>query len=551
MLSSLDITRILAESSPELIKSNITGVEYYRKERAVQLYLKNDKRLCITLSFHPQRSGFYVLSPSRSRLDTTEKYRPFAKEVWDGVIESIRQIPNDRIVELEIAAGGKRWYLAFEILGPNANLWLLNDDRQMLTSLRQKDFTPLQPYSPTPLPEKHDPAEVTSGILQRLFDEQPDANRARLLEKHIYGLDFYLAQALLPDEDLTGEEYAEKLCRRLHEVAAAYHSPDASLYAYFIKGKSHYFPVKLPDYEPLGKYQSLSRAQHDILAGVKEVTETESLRDRSLKHIQARVKKLKRLLDRLDGDIEEAAGYEQYLKYSDLLKINLGRLKRGLSEIEVDDLFESQEKVVIPLDPKLTGPEIIEVYSKRYRKGKEGLALLQRRKENSLQELESLEGALQSFENNFETAQNEFPELLPPPTGGPAAASPPRLPYKEYQTSTGVTILVGKTEADNDRLTLEYAKPHELWFHASQCPGSHVVMKYPNKNFEPSKWEIEETAALAAYYSKARKAAKVPVSYTLKKYVRKPRGAKPGLVTIQHEKTIMVEPRELAKKEET
>ncbi len=549
MLSSLDITRILAESSPVLIEGNITGVEYYRKERAVQLYLKKDKRYCVTLSFHPQRSGFYVLSPGRSRLDTTEKYRPFAKEVWDGSIDAIRQLPNDRIVEIQISGGDKRWYLVFEILGPNANLWLLDGDRRMTASLRQKQFTDSQPYDPPSLPEKLDPAEVTSENLQQLFADHPDANPARLLEKTIYGIDYYLAQTLLPDDDINGEDYAEKLRRRLHQVIASYNSPDGSVYAYFIKGKSRYFPIKITDYEPLGKYKSLSRAQNDVLAGVKEVTETESLRDRTLKHIQARIKKTRRLLARLDSDIEEATGYEKYLKYSDLLKISLGQLKRGLSEIEVDDLFGAGEKTTIPLDPKLTGPENIELYSKRYRKGKDGLALLQRRKENTQQELESLNEALQSFENNFETAQNEFPELLPSPTGGPTAVAPLRLPYKEYQTSTGVTLLVGKTEADNDRLTLDYAKPFELWFHASQCPGSHVVMKYPNKNFEPSKWEIEETAALAAYYSKARKSAKVPVSYTLKKYVRKPRGAKPGLVTIQHEKTILVEPRELAKKD--
>jgi predicted ribosome quality control (RQC) complex YloA/Tae2 family protein len=501
------------------------------------------------MSFHPRRSGFYVLTAGRSRLDTSEKYRPFARDTWGGTVVSIGQIPNDRIVEIEVRAGDKRWLLVFEILGPNGNLWLLDSRKSMIASLRQKKFTAGEPYAPTALPEKLDPESITADELANLFNEHPEANPARLMEKNIYGIDYYLARALIPDGDLTDETIIEKLHRRLRDVIGAYHSPDGSIYAYYIKGKSRFFPAKIPDSDPLGKYKSLSRAQRDMIDGIREDIEIESFRDRTLKHVQARIKKLKRLLTRLDTDIEEASGYERYLQFSDLLKINLSRLKRGMESIEVDDLFASEDRITIPLDSKLNGPENIESYSKRYRKGKEGLSLLKRRKENSSRELESLTEALEMFENNFDTAKNEYPELLPGPSGEPSVSVAPRLPYKEYQTSTGVTILVGKTEADNDRLTLDYSRPYELWFHASQCPGSHVVMKYPHKNFEPSKWEIEEAAMLAAFYSKARKSAKVPVSYTHKKYVRKPRGAKAGLVTIQREKTIMVEPRELKKKE--
>jgi predicted ribosome quality control (RQC) complex YloA/Tae2 family protein len=549
MLSSLDITRILAESSPALLKANITGIEYYRKERTVQVYLKSDKRYAVTLSFHPQRSGFYILGAGKSRIETTEKYRPFAKEVWGGNLAAISQVPNDRIVETEITVSDHRWFLIFEILGPNANLWLLDGDRKLASSLRQKKFTPGQTYAPTPLPTKLDPNGITADDLRQLLADNPDVNPARLMEKNIYGLDYFLARTLLPETDELNDDQIDKLHRRLRDVMAAFHSSEGSIYAYYIKGKSRYSPVKISDYEPLGKYKSVSRAQREVMAGLKEHTETETLRDRTLRSIQTRIKKTKRLLTRLKTDIEEAADYEKYLRYADLLKINIASLQRGLPEIEVDDLFGGEDKIIIPLDAKLTGPENIEAYSKRYRKGKDGLAILERREQNTRQELESLIEALEYFENNFDTASQEYPELLPPPTGEPAAVTGPRLPYKEYQTSTGVTVLVGKTEADNDRLTLEYAKPHELWFHASQCPGSHVVMKFPHKKFEPSKFEIEEVAALAAYYSRARKSAKVPVSYTLKKHVRKPRGAKPGLVTIQREKTILVEPRELEKKD--
>ena len=159
-----------------------------------------------------------------------------------------------------------------------------------------------------------------------------------------------------------------------------------------------------------------------------------------------------------------------------------------------------------------------------------------------------MEEARMEFERNFEEASHRYPEFLPKAATPAAVSTAIRRPYREYQTSTGLTVFVGKTGGDNDRTTFEYARPYDLWFHASQCPGSHVVMRFPNKTFEPSKREIEEVASITAFFSKARGASKVPVSYTLKKYVRKPRNGKPGLVLIEHEKTIMVVPREPAKR---
>lgn len=548
MLTSLDITRILAESASLITTANISGVEYYRKERAVQIYCRKDKPYAVTLSFHPRQNGFYILPASRSRLDTPEKYRPFAREVWNGKIESIQQVPNDRIVEIAVDAENGRYYLVFEIIGPNGNLWLLDSSRNMMASLRHKSFDVGRPYDPAPLPENWDPTKITAEDLHDIFSANPDTNPARLMEKRIYGIDYYLARTLLADIDITEMAGCRNIYDRLQEALDRYRNADGPIYGYYIKGKSRYFPIKIADYEPLEKFPSMSQAQKSVLSAVREADETETLRERTIKSIRTQLKKSQRLLNRLESDIAEAADYEKYLQYSDLLKINRSRLERGMDQIEVENLYGG-DTVVIPLDPKLNGPENIEQYSRRYRKGREGLEILQRRQENTRHEVETLTQALKDFDENFEQAQHQYPDLLPTSSESGAPDAAPRRPYKEYQTSTGVTLWVGKTEADNDRLTLDYARPYDLWLHASQCPGSHVVMKFPHKKFEPSKREIAEAASLAAYYSKARGAAKVPVSYTLRKYVRKPRGAKPGLVTIDNYKTIMVEPRELEKKE--
>jgi predicted ribosome quality control (RQC) complex YloA/Tae2 family protein len=544
MLSSLDITRVLAESSDFIEGGTITSIEFYRKERAVQIYIQASNKYCLTLSYHPHESGFYILPAGKSKLNTSEKYRPFAREIWDSEIISIKQIPNDRIVEIEVAKGKQSAYLMFEILGPNGNLWLLDEKKNPQASLRQKNFNSREPYQVPPLPSKTDPFSLNRDKIEKLLTDNPEIDPVRLLEKNIYGFDYLIALTALKSGDSP-----DNILSAIESILTSYKISDSPIYAYRVKGKFHYYPFKIVKYEPDEKFPSLSIAQVKCVYESKSENEETRFRDLTLKAVRTRLKKSKRLLGSLEKDINEAAQYEKYLQFADLLKVNINKLRRGLESITVENLYDNNQLLEIPLDSKLTGPENIKAYSRRFRKGKEGLDLLSRRRDNTIEETDALEKAFEMFENDFERACNYYPELLPSNSDTNEKSESLRKPYKEYQTSTGLMVLVGKTGNDNDRTTFEYARPYEMWFHASQCPGSHVVLKYPHKNFEPSKSELEEAAAAAAWASKARNASKVPVSYTLKKYVRKPRSAKSGLVTIEREKTILVEPRELQKRE--
>ena len=126
----------------------------------------------------------------------------------------------------------------------------------------------------------------------------------------------------------------------------------------------------------------------------------------------------------------------------------------------------------------------------------------------------------------------------------PAAGSagPGKLVPMRYKTLEGWDVLIGRSSDGNDHLTCHMARPEDYWFHAHGCPGSHVVLRRGKGPNEPSKATLEEVASWAAFHSKARTAGKVPVHWTLKKYVRKPRGAKAGLVYIEREQALMVRP---------
>lgn len=116
---------------------------------------------------------------------------------------------------------------------------------------------------------------------------------------------------------------------------------------------------------------------------------------------------------------------------------------------------------------------------------------------------------------------------------------PPRL--YEHELPGGWIVLAGRTDSDNDRLSLKITRPGDWWFHVRGVPGSHVVLQVPAGR-EPDRATLVQAAAIAAWYSKRRNARRVTVSYTRGRYVSKPRGAEPGSVTIRKEKVLQVKP---------
>jgi predicted ribosome quality control (RQC) complex YloA/Tae2 family protein len=118
--------------------------------------------------------------------------------------------------------------------------------------------------------------------------------------------------------------------------------------------------------------------------------------------------------------------------------------------------------------------------------------------------------------------------------------SPPETRLHRYELPGGWEVLAGRTDADNDRLSIKLANPDDYWFHVRGMPGSHVLLRVSDA--EPDKEILRTAAAVAAWHSKARNGGQVPVSCTRARYVTKPRGAKPGAVQIRKESVIKVKP---------
>jgi len=216
-------------------------------------------------------------------------------------------------------------------------------------------------------------------------------------------------------------------------------------------------------------------------------------------------------------------------------------MKSG-NQINLKD-YEGNE-IIIPLDEKLTLMENANKYFAKAKNAKEELRIRKKRLPELELRLYKIENAVKLL--NEAKTYNELDKLkknLKDLTGirMTEESNDISTKFREFDLGEGYTLYVGKNAANNDELTMKFAKPNDMWFHSRGSGGSHAVLRL-NKDQKPSKSIIKKAAAIVAYYSQARNAKYTPVAYTYKKYVRKPKGANPGTVMITREEVIMVEP---------
>ena len=553
MQTAFHITALVAQLKRELTGGRITSTEFYRKERAAYIFVKKDKStLALALVFHPAGFGSFLAPASKVKIATREKPWPIFK-IEGATVQTVEQIGFDRIFKLVLQSEEATWQLLFEAIGPNGNIWLLDDAGGRRATLRKREFDAGETYEPSPVVGKIEPSDLTAGSLHEFAKEMPSASPSMLLEKTVLGFNRTLAREAVRRAGVEIDSVEEiddsswdKLTRSVNDIAGLFRSQEVG-YLYHIAGGVEVYPFKLANVDAAPeKFKTLSLAVMTMIDSRQTSGEQQDTEKNVTDAAARMVKKLARRLGKVEQDLKSAADYRQYKKIGELLQINLGKVKKGMTEIVLDDIYvEPHQPLTIKLEAALSPTENAEAYFKKHRKGREGLDLLKRRLEVSRSELALWEKIQQELSDNFEPArakyEQELQSVASPRTAAREAVSV-RLPYREYRLSTGVRVFVGRDGSDNDRTTFEFARPYELWFHAQQCPGSHVVLKFPDKSFEPSKREIEETAAIAAYFSKARKDSLVPIIYTQRRYVRKPRKAKPGLVTVEREKSVMVPP---------
>jgi len=267
-------------------------------------------------------------------------------------------------------------------------------------------------------------------------------------------------------------------------------------------------------------------------------------RDALERIVERRLKRTRRAMDKVQVEIDDSENSAQYRHMGQLLLTRQAEIKRGKTSATLMD-YDGETTVVIELDARLGPQQNAESLFRRARKA-------ERRSERAPVRLGELEEKAADLQKVAESLAGASPDeiaalekrFLPSrPVVSDRKAPKERVRFRTYRISGGWEVLVGKSNQDNDLLTHKMARPDDLWFHARQVAGSHVVLRKSGQKAEPDKQAILEAAAIAAFHSKAGKSSKVSVCYTEKRHVRKVRGGKPGLAAVAREKVVMVRPK--------
>jgi len=481
------------------------------------------------------------------------------REQLDGAkVVSIAKRPSDRVVEIgfEVRASngkGSRASLVLSLTGRSANAYLLDGQNSLLAPLFEKpelDPTPLSGTSAPNLTDEIEPSISSQELLDSIFgagslfgpqlrseflarcDTATPAQAFRsLVDDLLRSNPPSLIYSRLPLDQITQEVITAKVDLLLSHIEL---SQAAGLirneFSSLSEAADVYYPLREQAIELHGEYEvlthELSRAINKRAAAIKA----------------------------MDSDRARFGSPDDLKRKGDLILANLANARLSEGKATVVDYYDpDQREIEIEIPEGLTLEEASTDYFTRYRKARRALEAIAVRERDVMSELDPLRELSRELERDpsaqrIEDVYKRSRRLL----GKPAGAARDKAAKKQKQTSgrvgrwfrssDGYEIAVGRNDRDNDALTFKIARPQDVWLHAADYPGSHVIIRNPKRQEAVPHRTIAEAAGVAALYSQAKRDGKAAIHYTQKKFVSKPPRAKPGLVRLSSFKSILVEP---------
>ena len=519
----------------------------------------------------PQASAvFLATKPPENPAEPPLFCMVLRKQLEGSRIADIRQHALDRIIVFDfdsLAAGGKivTKTLVVELIGKHSNIILVQDGR-IIDALRKvgsansrtRLILPAREYAPPPAQEKLDlRTTAPAAVIERLIQE-PAATLFKGLLNSCLGFGPASAREVifsagLPEKMLCADLDAkdkDALIQALAEVSAACTEEEAAPCLIIDRNNKvlatapfplHYLP---PEHATLS-FPTISAMleKATLLAGAYTPPE----KDRLKKFVKTELSRAENKLDVLKEELRQAENAEDYKIRGDNL-MTYAHLFQDHEDasLTVDDIYsETGGKITLKLDQRLTLSQNMQAFYHKYDKLKRAQKLLDEQialcSEN-IRYLASVETSLaaSSALSEIEEIKEELIESgFLKESKKKKRQDKPSAPF-QFMTEDGKSILVGKNNYQNDRLTFRTAAPDDLWLHAKDIPGSHVILRLSGE--EPSEESLHHAAILAAHFSKAQDSSNVPVDYTYRRYVKKPSGSRPGFVIFTHQKTLYVTP---------
>ncbi|MBX5444995.1 NFACT family protein [Sphaerobacter sp.] len=503
-----------------------------------------------------------------------------------GRVAAVQQPPLERIMRLSIA---KPFYLdnrrqrddvptedeeeapselvythlIVELMGRRSNIILTDDEGRILDAIKRvtpemsrvRPILPGRPYVPPPPREDAvDPRHLTPSALHDLLRPAPqDEELAPLLVRHLAGFSPQMAREAVyratgaadaPVRAVASRDGAAALAEAVASVLAPLETGNWTPGVYVAEGRAVAFSAIPLDHlagAEVERFPTMSPAIERwlALAGAPQPVAQAQRRDKLVAQIRSARERAAARLRSLEEERARGEEGERWRTMGELIYAYLASIQPGQTELVVDDL-------TIPLDPARSPSENAQAYFERYRKARSATENLPELIEATrtelayLEQLETLAGFAEGMEQVEQVRQEweSYRDQRPDASTGKRRQSEPKRP-KPLRTARGDLIYIGHNGRQNDLITFDIAGPDDTWLHARGLPGAHVIVRWAGPEDEEV---LLQAAALAAYFSAGRNATSVEVDATARRYVRKIKGAGPGMVTYRNERTLNVRP---------
>lgn len=566
-LDAVCLQAVVAELAPQITGSRIEKIQQPARDQVV-LLLRGNRRLLLSAGGGQPRLHLTEL-PRDNPAQPPMFCMLLRKYLSGGIIESIQQAPLERVVTLTVSAAdelGERsqFSLILEAVARRANLILADKDGHIIDCLRRIDFE-MNPdrqvlpglfyHLPTP-PDKVSPFTVTEEEFAALAAAAGEGAPAdQWLVRTVNGLSPLVARELTfracgsTDAPVTGHTAA------LWSAFAAWRDT---------VNEKHFTPAMLKrsgvpmdfTYLHVGQYggaaeeetyTSFSRLLDDFYEKREQAERVKQKGQDLVKTASNGAARLRRKIAAQEQELAESKNRDKWRVYGELITANLYRMERGMSRLTAQNYYDPDcADVDIPLDVRLSPQENAAKYFKKYTKAKTAEKYITAQLEKARVELTYLESVLQEL--TLAESEQDFNDIRAELTDGgylrAKGRKQPQRPSKprEFRSTAGLRILVGRNNRQNDRLTAKDAEKWDIWLHTQWIHGSHVILC--TGGAQPDEQSLLEAASLAAYFSQAQDSTKVPVDFTPVKYVKKPAGSPPGFVNYTNYKTILADPSE-------
>ncbi|MEE1393981.1 MAG: NFACT RNA binding domain-containing protein [Negativibacillus sp.] len=496
------------------------------------------------------------------------------KHLGSAKLLEIRQVGLDRILHLIFETRNEMGDLieltvAIEIMGRHSNIILIDENGRVIDSIKRIDDTmssvrPILPgvrYTLPPAQDKLDLITSTPEQIEQRLIEGKDTPLSKALLAAVQGVSPIVCREVanyvfVGDDRVISEMTPDHFDRlrfflsRVILMARDYTGTPTSV----IDSRKKPMDFSFLDIHQYGgsmftrTYDSYSQLLDDFYTQRDNIQRMRHRSSDLLKVLANTADRIARKLSLQQKELADCSDRETWKIYGDLISANLYSIQKGDRTARLINFYdEAQSEVVIPLDPRKTPAQNAQKYYGEYRKADTAEKKLRELIEEGQQEavyIDSVFDALTRAQTNDELTaiRAELAEQGYLRKKGSAAkkGKEPKLAPKRYRSDDGFTILVGRNNVQNDQLTLKEARGRDYWFHTKNIPGSHTIVVSDGQEVPDS--TLHQAAILAAVNSKAAESSQVPVDYTLIKNVKKPRGAKPGMVIYVSYQTAYVTP---------